>query len=228
MAVSRPGSPSPHPVVPILLVESRQLVRTGIQRVLEDTGVVSVAGEAADCDEAIRLSRQQRPRVIVINLNGSAVSVLDGVRKLRRQFPDIGVLVMSPASDLIIQQRLLQSGVSGCIDSRCSVEDLLAAIDTVCQGQRFISDELAQKLAARRLPDVSRPLFDDLTHRELQILLLVAEGRHTGAIARELCLTQKTVNTYRNRLLDKLGVSTDVGLLYLALRHGLVQLPEFG
>ncbi len=228
MPVTRPSLQLAQEPVRILLVENRQLVRQGIQRVLEDTGYVTVLGDAADCDEAIRLARKQRPQVVVINLNGSAVSVLDGARKLKRQFADIAVLVISPASDLIIQERLLQSGVAGCIDSRCSVDELLAAIDKVCRGERFISDELAQKLAARRLPGAPRPLFDDLTHRELQILLLVAEGRNTTQIARELCLTQKTVNTYRNRLLDKLGVDTEVGLLHLAVRHGLVQVPESG
>ncbi len=228
MPVPRPSVRPDQEAVSILLVERRPLIRQGIQRLLEDSGHVTVLGDAVDCDEAIRLARRQRPRVIVINLNGSAVSVLDGARKLGRQFADIAVLVISPQADLVIQERLLQSGVAGCIDSRCSLDDLLEAIDRVSRGQRYLSDELAQKLAARRLPGAERPLFDDLTHRELQILLLVAEGRNTAQIARELCLTQKTVNTYRNRLLDKLDVGTEVGLLHLALRHGLVQGPEPG
>lgn len=211
----------------MLLVENRQLVRAGLQRVLEDTGCFQVSAAVADCDEAIRMIRKQLPDVIIVNLYGSLAGLLDGARKLRRQFPKLRLLVMAPEHDLIIQDRLLQFGVAGCIDSHCSIDELMAAVDVICRGGRYISDRLAQQLAGYRLPGDNSLPFDELTHRELQILLLVAEGKNTLSIARELCLTQKTINTYRNRLLDKLGIETDVGLVHLALEHGLVRLPTY-
>jgi two-component system invasion response regulator UvrY len=209
----------------VLLVDSRQLVRAGIARILSDFGCISVCGGVSGFDEAIRHARTQRPKLILVTLPGSAVDVLDGARKIHRQFSDIRLLVLTAEADLIVQERLLQSGVAGVVNSTCSVEELYAAIDTVVGGQRYVSDSLAQKLAERRLPGRGETPFDQLTHRELQILLLVAEGRNTTAIARELCLTQKTVNSYRNRLLEKLQVGTEVELMYLALRHGLVAIP---
>jgi two-component system invasion response regulator UvrY len=227
MLASRAFGQSENDTVSVLLVDSRRLVRAGIERVLSDTGYLKVSGQAASCDEAIRLARKQLPQLVMVNMPGSTVDVLDGVRKIHRQFPGVRVLVLSDESDLIIQERLLQAGVAGCLSSFCSVEELFGAIQAVLDGERYISASLAQKLAERRLPGMAKTPFDQLTHRELQILLLVAEGKNTSAIARELCLTQKTVNGYRNRLLEKLRAKTEVELMHLAARHGLVRIVQF-
>ena len=188
---------------------------------------MNVCAGVASFDEAIRQARSQAPRIILVNLPGSKVDVLDGARKIQRQFAEIRMLVLTDESDLIIQERLLQSGVAGVLNSSCSVDELYRAIDTLCGGERYISDSLARRLAERRIEGHSTTPFDALTHRELQILLLVAEGRNAADIARELCLTQKTVNSYRNRLLEKLQARTEVQLMHLALRHGLVSIPSY-
>ena len=227
MAVPRSFAQAVDNPIDVLLVDTRQLVRAGIERVLTDSGYLTVCASVSGFDEAIRQARTRAPRVILVNLPGSAVDMLDGARKIHRQFTDIRVLVLTDESDLIIQERLLQSGVAGVVSSGCSVEELYAAIETVLAGERYVSDTLAQKLAERRMPGQAGTPFDQLTHRELQILLLVAEGRTTSAIARELCLTQKTVNSYRNRLLEKLHAGTEVELMHLALRHGLVTIPRY-
>ncbi len=227
MLLARPFALAEDNPVDILFVDSRQLVRAGIERVLSDSGYLTVCGEAANCDEAIRQARNSRPQVILINLPGSSVDVLDGARKLHRQFPDIRVLVFTDVSELVIQEHLLQAGVAGCINSSCDIEELFTAIETVLNGERYISDSLARKLAERRLPDAEKSPFDRLTYRELQVLLLVAEGKNTSAIARALCLTLKTVNGYRNRLLEKLQVHTEVELMHLAVHHGLISIPHF-
>ena len=225
MVALTPSAQAEDNPVDILLVDSRQLVRAVIERVLFDSGHLKVSDAAANCNEAIRLARRQQPQIIMVNLPGSSAEVLDGASKIRRQFPNIPVLVLAEESDLIIQERLLQAGVAGCVSSLCSVEELFAAIETVLKGERYISDFLARKLAERRLPGHGGSPFDQLTHRELQIFLLVAEGKNTAAIARELCVTRKTVNGYRNRVLEKLHMQTEVELMHLAIRHGLVKVP---
>ncbi len=228
MAVLRPFARAEDNPVDVLLVDSRRLVRESIQRLLSDSDYLAVTGEASSCDEAIRLARTCQPHIVILNLPGASVDVLDGARKLGRQFPEIRVLVLADESEIIIQERLLQAGVAGCISSACSLEELIAAIDAVLAGERYLSDVLAQKLAERRLPGHTGSPFDLLTHREIQILLLVVEGKNTRSIARELCLTQKTVNGYRNRLLEKLGVETEVALTHLAVREGLIRIPHIG
>lgn len=228
MAVLRPFARAEDNPVDVLLVDSRRLVRQSIQRLLSDSDYLAVTGEASSCDEAIRLARTCQPHIVILNLAGASVDVLDGARKLGRQFPDIRVLVLADEADIIIQERLLQAGVAGCVSSSCSLEELIAAIDAVLEGERYLSDVLAQKLAERRLPGQSGSPFDQLTHREMQILLLVVEGKNTRTIARELCLTQKTVNGYRNRLLEKLGVDTEVALTHLAIQEGLIRILHIG
>ena len=226
MAVLRPFARAEDNPVDVLLVDSRRLVRQSIQRLLSDSDHLTVTGEASNCDEAIRLARTCQPHIVILNLPGSSVDVLDGARKLGRQFPDIRVLVLADEADIIIQERLLQAGVAGCISSDCSLEELIEAIDSVLAGKRYLSDILAKKLAERRLPNQPGSPFDQLTHREMQILLLVVEGKNTRTIARALCLTQKTVNGYRNRLLEKLGIATEVALTHLAIREGLIRVPQ--
>ncbi len=211
--------------VELLLVDNRQLVRAGIERVLEDSGYRVASGEATSCDDAIRLIRNRRPRIVLVNLQTSSVDVLDGVRKMLRQVPSIQVLVLVEEADLMVLERLLRAGVSGCVCSRCSIDELRTAIKEVLGGKCYLSDTLAGKLAERRLPDAGTSVFDRLTHRELQILLLLAQGKKASIIARDLCLARKTVNGYRNRLLEKLHAGTDVELMHLAARHGLISVP---
>ncbi len=225
MAVSRTYAQAAGSPIDILLVDTRQLVRAGIERILADSGYLKVSAAVAGFDEAIRRARTCPPRIILVNLAGSGLDVLDGARKIHRQFDEICVLVLTDESDLIVQERLLQSSVAGVVSSTCSVDELYTAIETVLNGRRYVSNSLAQKLAERRMPGRGGTPFDQLTHRELQILLLVATGKNTSGIARDLCLTQKTVNSYRNRLLEKLNAGTEVELMYLALRHGLVSIP---
>lgn len=226
MAVSRRSLEVETDPIRILLVDRSKLVRSAIERVLCDAGFVVVAGDANSCNAAIRLARKQQPQVILVNLPDSSVELLDGARKIHRQFPQVQILVLTELNDSVIQERLLHVGVAGCISSGCDAEELFTAINTVLQGRRYLSGSLAQKLAERRLAGNEARFFDKLTHRELQILLLVAEGRNTSSIARELCLTQKTVNGYRNRLLEKLQVRTEVELMHVALLHGLVRIPQ--
>lgn len=225
MVALTPSKKAENNPVDILLVDARQLVRAGIERVLSDSGHLTVSAAVANCDEAIRLARRQQPQLIIVNLPGRSVELLDGATKIRRQFPEIRVLVLADEADLIIVERLLQARIAGCVSSLCSVEELVTAIETVMKGERYISDSLARNLAERRLPGHAGSPFDQLTHRELQIFLLVAEGKNTLAIAKELCLTRKTVNGYRNRVLEKLQMQTEVELMHLAIRHGLVRVP---
>jgi two-component system invasion response regulator UvrY len=225
MAVTPSSRHSLTTPVDVLLVDACQLVRAGIERLLADSDCVSVMPGVSGFDAAIRCARARAPQVLLVNLPGANMNILDGVSKVQRQFPGVQILVLADGRDVVVQERLLQSGIAGIISSSCPVDELYTAIATVAGGERYISDSLAQKLAEKRLSGSSETPFDRLTHRELQILLLVAEGRSMSVIARELCLTQKTVNNYRNRLLEKLALRTEVELMYLALRYGLVSIP---
>lgn len=208
----------------VLLVDDHALVRAGIRRLLEDAGNVTVISESANTQEAMQATRRERPDVVLMGMNGLCLAVLDGARRFQRQFPAVKLVVMSVDASMVIPDRLVQSGIQGCLTKNCTEEELLEALHTVHRGERYISLQLARQLADKRLSDEPRSPFELLSHRELQVALLVSQGRNTAQIAETLCLTGKTVNGYRCRIMDKLGVRTEVQLTHLALRHGVIEL----
>ena len=219
-------SPAGRTTTPIrvLLVDDHALVRAGIRRLLEDAGTVTVISESASSQEAMQAARRERPDVVLMGMNGLCLGVLDGARRFQRQIPAVKVVVMSVDASMVIPDRLVQSGIQGCLTKNCTEEELLEALHTVHRGERYISLQLARQLADKRLSDEPRSPFELLSHRELQVALLVSQGRNTAQIAETLCLTGTTVNGYRCRIMDKLGVRTEVQLTHLALRHGVIEL----
>ncbi|MGA7802010.1 MAG: LuxR C-terminal-related transcriptional regulator [Gammaproteobacteria bacterium] len=208
----------------VLLVGDCSFARTGIRRILDDDAALRVLAEADSPDEAIRVARSQTPDIMVMDVNPPAVSVLEGTRKFMRQCPSAKVVVLASALDDILAGRLLQCGVAGYLTKHCSAAELLDAIRQIHQGERYLSEELARYLAMNRLADSDRSPFTALSHRELQVMLLVAQGKNAREISSWLCLSPKTVNTYRQRLLGKLGVRSEVELTHLAVRHGVIDI----
>ena len=210
--------------VRVLLMEDHALVRAGIRRLLDDEATVEVIAEASHCDEAMQAARREPPDVVLMDMNGLCLSVLDGSRRFQRQIPAVKIVVMSVDASTLIPERLVRSGVQGCLTKHCSTAELIEALHAVHRGERYISLQLAQQLAAKRLSSAPVSPFEALSHRELQVMLLVTQGRNSAQIASALCLTQKTVNGYRNRVMEKLGVHTEVQLTHLALQQGLIEL----
>jgi two-component system, NarL family, invasion response regulator UvrY len=226
--MARPNGPQSSPKTPIrvLLVDDHALVRAGIRRLLEDAGNVIVINESGNSQDAMQAARQERPDVVLMGMNGLCLAVLDGARRFQRQIPAAKIVVMSVDASMVIPDRLVQSGVQGCLTKNCTEVELLEALETVHRGERYISLQLARQLANKRLSTDPKSPFELLTHRELQVALLVTQGKSTTQIAKTLCLTGKTVNGYRSRIMDKLGVRTEVQLTHLALRHGVIELAR--
>ena len=215
-----------HKAAPIrvLLVDDHALVRAGLRRVLDDAGMFSVVEETGDAQAAMQLARRDPPDVVLMGMNGLCLAVLDGVQRFQRQVPEAKIVVMSVDASMVIPDRLVQSGVQGCLTKNCSESELIEALEAVHRGERYISLQLARQLANKRLSPADRSPFEQLTHRELQVALLVTQGKSTAQIAKALCLTGKTVNGYRSRIMEKLGVRTEVQLTHMALRHGVIEL----
>lgn len=218
---TRTEDPAP---VRVLLVDDHALVRAGIRRLLEDCARVRVVDEAANHQDAMQVARRERPDVVLMGMTGLCLGVLDGARRFQRLIPAMKIVVMSVDASMVIPDRLVQSGVQGCLTKNCTEAELIEALQTVHRGERYISLQLARQLADKRLSTAPQSPFEQLTHRELQVALLVTQGRNTTQIANSLCLTAKTVNGYRSRIMDKLGVGTEVQLTHLALRHGVIEL----
>lgn len=209
-------------MIKILVVDDHTLVRTGVKRILEDISGFKVVGEAQTGEEAIRLARELSPNVVLMDIKMPGIGGLEATRKLLRFDPDIKILVLTVCSDDLFPSRLLQAGASGYITKGASTEEMIRAIRIINSGQRYISPEIASQLAIKHLTEATETPFEMLSERELQVAIMITNGVRVQAISEKLCLSPKTVNSYRYRIFDKLNIKNDVELTHLAMRHGLL------
>ena len=213
-------------MINVLLVDDHDLVRTGIRRMLDDISGIKVVGEARTGEEAIKLGRKLKPQVVLMDVKMPGIGGFEATRKLLRSDPDIKVLIVTICNNDLYPARLLQVGASGYLTKGASMEEMVQAIRAVNSGQRYISPEIASRLALKHVNDGDESPFEALSERELQVMLMITMGMKVQDIAEKLCLSPKTVNSYRYRIFEKLKVKNDVELTLLAIRHGLIESEE--
>lgn len=209
-------------MVRIMLVDDHDLVRTGLRRLLEDHSDFSVVAEASCGEDAISLVKETQPEVVLMDLTMPGMGGLEATRKLKHLFSDVRVIVVTMIDDVMFPQRLLRAGASGYLTKGAKIDEINKAIHEVMANRRYISPDLAQKMATVELDEGKSP-FEELSERELQVLMLLMDGQRVSDISDELCLSPKTVSTYRYRLYEKLSVKNDIELTRLALEHGIIQ-----
>ena len=213
-------------LINVLLVDDHDLVRTGIKRILSDVSGIKVVGEARSGEEAVKLGRKLKPQVVLMDVKMPGIGGFEATRKLIRIDPDIKVLIVTICNNDLYPARLLQVGASGYLTKGATMEEMVQAIRAVHSGQRYISPEIASRLAFKHVSDTEESPFEALSERELQVMLMITMGMKVQEIADKLCLSPKTVNSYRYRIFEKLKVKNDVELTLLAIRHGLVESEE--
>lgn len=210
-------------MIRVLVVDDHDLVRTGISRMLADIDGLQVIGQADSGEAAIRKSRELKPDVVLMDIKMPGIGGLEATRKLLRSHPDIKVIAVTICEEDPFPTRLLQAGAAGYLTKGAALEEMIQAIRMVFAGQRYISPQIAQQLALKSFqPKLNGSPFDLLSEREIQIALMISNCQKVQTISDKLCLSPKTVNTYRYRIYEKLSVSSDVELALLAVRHGMV------
>ena len=209
-------------MINVMLVDDHDLVRKGIRRLLDDASGIKVVAEATDGEQAIRQIRKNRPDVILMDVSMPGIGGLEATRKLLKIVPTLKVIVVTIHVEEPFPTQLLKAGASGYLTKGCAVSEIVDAIQSVHKGKRFIGTDVAQQLALTMLPGSEKSPFDNLSQRELQVMLMVTQGLKIQQVAEKLCLSPKTVSTYRYRLFEKLDVKTDVELTHLAMRHGMI------
>ncbi len=210
-------------MINVVLVDDHQLVRTGIKRMLEDVSGIKVVGEASSGEEALNISRELKPHVVLMDVKMPGVGGYEATRRLLRLDPDLKVLVVTICTNDVFPSRLLQVGAAGYLTKDASQKEMVHAIRAVHAGQRYITPEVASNLAFKHVSDAHESPFEDLSERELQVMLMITSGTKVQDIADKLCLSPKTVNSYRYRIFEKLNVNNDVELTLLAIRNGIVE-----
>lgn len=213
-------------MISVLVVDDHELVRSGITRMLDDNPDIEVLGEASSGEEAIESVRRQRPDIVLMDIRMPGIGGLEATRKILRLDDSIRVIVVTACADDPYPTRVMQAGATAYITKGADLDEMVRAIRKAHAGQRYISPEIAQKMALKKLggdsEDQEESLFDRLSERELQIAMMVVDCQKVQDISDKLCLSPKTVNSYRYRIFEKLEISSDVELALMAVRFGLL------
>lgn len=209
-------------MIRVLLVDDHDLVRAGIRHLLAEACDVVVAGEASSGEEALRKAREVLPDVVLMDIRMPGMGGLEATRRLVNALPDIRVVVVTVCDQAPFPARLLKAGALGYLTKGASTEEMVTAIRTVYEGQRYLSGVIAQQLALSNFDVDTLSQLDNLSERELQVMIMIASCEAPQVIAERLHLSRKTINTYRYRIFEKLNVSSDVEMTVLAIRHGMI------
>lgn len=210
-------------MINVLVVDDHELVRAGITRLLGDVNGLKVIGAVNSGEEAVKVAKEKHPDVILMDVKMPGIGGLEATRKILRNDSSIKVIALTIYDGEPFPTQLLKAGAVGYLTKGAGLEEMVNAIRMVYSGKRYLGPEIAQRLALKTLNDAdeNNPI-ETLSERELQVLLMITSGQKVQEISEKLCLSPKTVNTYRYRLFEKLKVTTDVELTHLAIRHGLL------
>lgn len=209
-------------MIRVLVVDDHDLVRMGISRMLADSPDIEVVGEADSGDMAIKLAKQLSPDVILLDVNMPNIGGVEATKRLVQLNMGIKILAVSSMVAQPYPSMLLKAGVNGYITKGTPLDEMIRAIKKLNQGGRYFSHDVAEQLAEVLLADNASP-FDLLSDREQQVAMMVVNCQSPQQIADQLFVSVKTINTYRYRIYEKVGVDSDVKLTHMAIRHGLIQ-----
>jgi two-component system invasion response regulator UvrY len=210
-------------MINVLIVDEQELVRTGLRHILERCPEIGEISEVSTGERAIAVCKNDAPDVILLDLSLPGMSAFEITRRLRRISQKVGIIVIAVHAKSPYPNRLLDAGASGYLTKDCDSHELVQAIRSVADGERYLGAEAAKQLALSLFPGTAESPFESLSGREMEILLKLAEGSRIPDIASLLCLSPKTVATYKYRIYEKLGTRSEVGLLRMAMRYGLLE-----
>ena len=206
----------------ILIADDHSIMRKGIHQVLALEEDLDVMEEARNGWEVIEKLRAQPFDLLLLDMTMPGLSGVDLVKRVKEEYPDLPVLILSMHSESQIAARALKAGAQGYLTKDNEPDILIAAVRKVAAGGRYIDPELATKLVFETGMSGESQLHESLSDREYQILLRIAQGHSLNDVAEELHLSAKTVSTYKMRLMRKLGLATTAELVRYALQHQLI------
>ncbi len=209
----------------ILLVDDHSLFRSGLRSILENREGMEVVGEADTGEAAVERVRSSPPDVVLMDIHMPGIGGIEATRRVLRIAPQVKVIALTALDDEPFPNQLLDAGAVGYLTKGCPAGELVEAIEAVMRGEHYLSADVARKLSLSALANKGggSPLAR-LSPREMQVMMMITQGKSTQEISDALFLSPKTVSTYRARLFEKLEVGNDVELTHFALRHGVIQL----
>ena len=209
-------------MISIIIVDDHPIVRQGLKQILSEEPDMTVFGEAQNSQEVLDLIRKQDWDAVVLDITMPGRGGLDILREIKHERPKLPVLMLSVHPEDQYAVRALKAGASGYLNKESAPEELVRAIRKILRGGKYISPTLAEKMAFNLEKETDRPAHEALSDREYQVMLMIASGKTTSAIAEEMSLSIKTVSTYRSRILEKMKMKSNVDLTYYVIKNNLI------
>ena len=200
-------------MIKVLIVDDHALVRMGIRRLLDDVPDIEVVAEAESGEKALILVKTCKPDVVLLDMKMPGIDGWEVTRRLKKSAPEIKVIAVTALNSEPLPTRILQLGAMGYLTKDSGLDEMAAAIRKVAKGDKYLSAEIAQKMAINSLEAVEDSPFERLSEREMQVMLMITRGLTVQDIAERLFLSTKTINGYRYRMFEKLDIKNDVDLL---------------
>lgn len=213
-----------HMMIEVLVVDDHTLIRKGLKQLLDDTDDIRVTGEAESGMQAVKMAREQRYDVILLDITLPDKYGIDILRQLKLQSPALPVLILSMHPEEQYAMRSIKAGASGYMSKQSASSQLVTAIRQVASGKKYISNELAQQLADNLTQDEPQEVSHKiLSNREYQTLCLMASGKSLSEMADIMSLSAKTVSVYRARMLEKMHLKNNAEAVRYALNNRLIE-----
>ena len=209
----------------VFLADDHPVVRNGLMLILQAEPDIKVVGQAADGHEAVKRVGKAAPDVVIMDIAMPGLNGVEATKKIGATCPTARVLILSMHATAEHIYQALQAGAQGYLLKESAGEEVLKAVRALCKGKRYLSEKISETvvndyLQQRTLEKKKSPL-ESLSEREREILQLAAEGKTSAEIGRILFISQKTVETYRSRLMHKLGIADHSALIKFAIQYGL-------
>lgn len=211
-------------MIKVLLVDDHEIVRIGIANILGDLPQIEIVGQAESGEQALQFLRQYAVDVVLLDVNMPGVGGVETTRRIMQLSPQCKVIALSGIAEEPYPSMIIKAGAKGYLTKGCDIDEMYKAICKVMQGGKYFCAQVAEQLASNILLDKPQSPFESLSERELQVAMMVVKGISAQEIAEQLFVGVKTVNTYRYRIFEKLGIDSDVKLTHLAIRHKLIEI----
>jgi len=203
-------------MIKVLIADNHPIIRMGVQHVLDSASGFQVVETVGTTEELFEKLKKVTPDVLMLEMDIPEINGIATLRKIKKEYPDIKVLMYSGQSEDVYALSTIRAGAFGYLSKASDIDYIISAVRKVSEGNMFITNELAQRLAFDEGTQKPRRFFRKLSTREVEVLKLLASGKRNKDVAIGLNLNEKTVSTYKARLMKKLNVDNMVGLLQQA------------
>jgi two-component system, NarL family, invasion response regulator UvrY len=209
-------------MIRIIIVDDHPVVRRGLKQILNGEPDVKVVGEAENAQEAFEIIRTIDCDAVILDISLPGTNGVEILKQLKHEYKELPVLILSVHPEEQYAVRVMRAGASGYLTKESAPDELVRAIRKIISGGKYISSSLAERLITD-IDASGKPRHEKLSDREFEIMRMIAQGKPIKTIGEELCLSEKTVSTYRTRLLEKMNMHTNAEIVNYALKNKLIE-----